>query len=180
MNRLKSVSQKLATMGKRLPSKQEFENVWGAGELAAPVPALDLDLHEAVVQTRLRTLTATDVKNGIKLESLAIDTSNIAPVPDAHEMEPEQVEAFVDDFFNALDAANYGQAEEENTQKDTASDTLSNDALTTPNDKNLSHDKETSFSDESQDNGLSITTTAGQNTPMLDLSILDSPAVQQS
>jgi len=180
MNRLKSVSRKLADMGKRLPSKQEFENVWGAGELAAPMPALDLDLHEAVVQTRLRTLTATDVKNGIKLESLAIDTSSIAPVPDAHEMEPEQVEAFVNDFFDALDAANYGQAEDESTQEDTASGAPSNGALTAPNDKNLSHDKETSFSDDSQNNSLSISTTAGQNTPMLDLSILDSPSVQQS
>jgi len=179
MNRLKSVSQKLANMGKRLPSKQEFENVWGAGELAAPVPALDLDLHEAVVQTRLRTVTAADVKEGIKLDRLALDTSSIAPVPYADEMESDQVEAFVNDFFDALDAANYAQAEDGDTLQDTDAGTPPDNALTAPDSQNLSHDKETSFSDDTRDDEMSITTTAGQSPPMLDLSVLYRPAIQQ-
>jgi len=179
MNRLKSVSQKLVKMGKRLPSKQEFENIWGAGELAAPVPALDLDLHEAVVQTRLRTLTAVDTQNGIKLESLAIDTSAIAPVTHTDNLEPEQIEAFVNDFFDALDAANYAQAEDGDTLQYTDAGTPPDDALTAPNGQNLSHDKETSFSDGTRDDEMSITTEAGQSPPMLDLSVLDRPAAQQ-
>jgi len=176
MNRLKSASRKLADLGKRLPSKKEFESIWGAGELAAPVPALDLDLHEAVVQTRLRLLTAADVEHGIALDRLALDTSKIAPVPDADGIGAEQVEAFVNDFFNALDAANYGQGED-NEALDDDGESAASDVKP---DAGLSHDKDILFSGEPQDDEAAITSQTGQNTPMLDLSILDRPTAHHT
>jgi len=105
IDRLKSVSPSLAKLGKKLPTKKELEDAWGSGECAAFVPHLNLDLHEAVVHDRTRELKPADVAKGIDLRSLALDFSKV-PLPAGSGIEPEQVEAFVDGFFDALDAAN--------------------------------------------------------------------------
>jgi len=57
------------------------------------------------VQERSRPMTRADISKGIDLSKLAIDASNI-PVPNGPDLQPEEIEAFVDDFFNALDAVN--------------------------------------------------------------------------
>lgn len=113
MDRLKSVSPTLSALGRKLPSKKLLEDTWGAGELAAPVPLLDLDLHEAVVQARTRELTVADVEEGIDLRKLAIDTSKIAVVAGADGLEQDQIEDFVNGFFDALDAADGSESNEE-------------------------------------------------------------------
>lgn len=106
MDRLKSVSPTLARLGRELPSKKQLEDVWGSGELASPVPSLDFDLHDAVVQSRIRAMTTADVVNGIDLRKLALDTSALAVAASSEGLDPEQVEDFVNDFFDALDAVN--------------------------------------------------------------------------
>jgi type IV secretion system protein VirD4 len=54
-------------------------------------------------------MTTADVSKGIDLRKLAIDTSKIS-IPDGTALQPEEIEAFVDDFFNALDEVNeYGE-----------------------------------------------------------------------
>jgi len=111
MDRLKAASPELAAVGKKLPTKHEFERIWGAGHLATTVPALDFDLHEAMVQSRTRTLTEADVQAGIDLHRLAIDTSKISTIPPSEDLTPEQVENFVNEFFEALDAAHDGMDE---------------------------------------------------------------------
>lgn len=128
IDRLKSVSPSLAKLGKKLPTKKELEDAWGSGECAVDIPYLNLDLHEAVVQARTRELKPADVENGIDLRTLALDFSKV-PLPEGEGIEPEQVEAFVDGFFDALDAANDYDDEAPEVDEDGASERPSDDDL---------------------------------------------------
>jgi type IV secretion system protein VirD4 len=105
IDRLKSVAPSLAKLGRKLPTKKQLEDAWGSGECAVEIPYLNLDLHEAVVQARMRELKPADVANGIDLRTLALDFSKV-PLPEGPNIESDQIEAFVDGFFDALDAAN--------------------------------------------------------------------------
>ncbi|RYZ91366.1 MAG: type IV secretory system conjugative DNA transfer family protein [Proteobacteria bacterium] len=105
INRLKSVSPSLKKLGKKLPTKSELETAWGSGECAVEIPLLNLDLHDAIVQKRTRDLTVSDVVKGIDLSMLAVDLSKV-PFPASEDMEPEECEAFVKGFFDALDLVN--------------------------------------------------------------------------
>jgi len=99
MDRLKSVSPTLSKFNRNLPSKKQFEDVWGSGELASSIPILDLDLHQAIVQSRVRYLTIDDVKNGIDPNKLAINTSRL----ENDDIELDQVPNFINEFFNSLE-----------------------------------------------------------------------------
>lgn len=106
VSRLKSVSPTLAALGRKLPTQQQLESAWRSGELAAHVPLLDLDLHEAIVHARIRDMTLADVDKGIELDHLAVDTANLPiPVDDGTGLQPDQIEGFVNEFFDQLDAA---------------------------------------------------------------------------
>jgi type IV secretion system protein VirD4 len=111
IDRLKSVSPSLARLGKKMPTKAQLEAAFGAGECACAVPTIDFDLHVAVVEQRTREMTVADIGKGIDLRALALDTSKLA-VPEGEGVDPDQVEAFVDSFFNALDAAGGGGDED--------------------------------------------------------------------
>lgn len=129
IDRLKSVAPALAALGKRLPTKDELERCWGAGECASDVPYLDLDLHEAIVQARTRELKPADVAKGIDLRTLAMDFSKI-PLPEGDGVDPEQVEAFVDGFFDALNAdSDYDDTEAPEADEDGASERPSDEEL---------------------------------------------------
>ncbi len=106
IDRLKSISPTLAALGRKLPSKKQLEDTWGSGELAAPVPILDLELHEAVIQAKVREMTPADVKQGIDLRKLTINTSALQIQSGEDGLEPEKVEDFVNGFFDALDDVN--------------------------------------------------------------------------
>jgi type IV secretion system protein VirD4 len=101
---IRRVLRKLGFSAKAKPSQRFFQDTWGRGELSSDVPLIDLDLHEARVQQRVRPLTVDDVAQGIDLRALAMDTSKLA-FPEGDAVDPRQVEAFVDGFFNALEAA---------------------------------------------------------------------------
>jgi type IV secretion system protein VirD4 len=45
MDRLKSVSPRLAQFGRLLPSESQLKAIVNSGELAAPVPVMDIDAH---------------------------------------------------------------------------------------------------------------------------------------
>lgn len=129
VDRLKSVAPSLAKLGKKLPTKKQLEDSWGSGECAVSIPLLNLDLHEAVIHSRSRALTVADVEKGIDLRALALDFSKV-PLPEGSGIEPEQVEAFVDGFFDALDAANgYDDDEAPDVDEDGASERPSDDEL---------------------------------------------------
>jgi type IV secretion system protein VirD4 len=104
IDRLKSVSPSLENIGEKLPTKKQLEDAWGSGECAVDVPCLNLDLHEAVVQGRTRKLTPADVAKGIDLSMLAVDFSKVL-IPEDMGLEPDQVEDFVNSYFDAFDEA---------------------------------------------------------------------------
>lgn len=128
IDRLKSVAPSLAKLGKKLPTKKQLEDSWGSGECAVDVPFLNLDLHEAVVQARTRELKPTDVADGIDLRTLALDFSKV-PLPEGSGIDAAEVEAFVDGFFDALDAANDYDDEAPDVDEDGASERPSDDEL---------------------------------------------------
>jgi type IV secretion system protein VirD4 len=66
------------------------------------VPAMDMDIHWARVQQRTRELDDSDVVEGktVDLASLAHDFNDLAEL--TGDSPPEDVAAFVDDFFSRL------------------------------------------------------------------------------
>lgn len=110
MDRLKSVSPRLAGFGKKFPTEQEFKAIYGAGELASEVPILDLDHHRAVVEDRRREITWDDIHAGVNLDTLAIDMGAI-PVIDANTtLTPDKAKDFVNQVLLAIAAGNHSQA----------------------------------------------------------------------
>jgi len=117
--------RKIGIATKAKPSKKLLESTWGAGELASYVPLLNFDLHDAIVQERSRPMTTADIAKGIDLRTLALDTSKI-PIPEGAGIEPDQIEAFVNGFFDALDA---GNEYDEDFDEDGTSERPSDDEL---------------------------------------------------
>ena len=117
--------RKLGFAAKAIPSKAFFETTWGAGELSSEVPFIDFDIHEAIVNQRSRSMTTGDVAKGIDLRALALDTSKIK-VPVGAGLEPEQIENFVNNFFDALDARSAG---DDDTDDDGAGNRPSDEEL---------------------------------------------------
>lgn len=130
MDRLKEVSPTLKALGKKLPTKKQLDDTWGSGELASAVPNLDLDLHEAVIQERMRAMTPDDVAKGIDLRKLALDTKALTATAASDEgLQPEQVEDFVNGFFDALDSVNEYEEEGEADNQDGIGDRPSDEEL---------------------------------------------------
>lgn len=116
MDRLKEVSQALKEFNhkrfgfwliKDLPSKGQFEKIISSGELAAPVPMLDLDLHTARIQARKRFVTESDINEaktagGFDLAVLAHDFTDLPNIEDDENLSHEKVSALVNDFFSRL------------------------------------------------------------------------------
>ena len=98
---------------------------------------LNLDLHQAVVEARCRHLTVADVAKGIDLSTLALDFSSVH-FPTGESIDPEQIEAFVNSYFDVVDAANVSD------------DTESQKALSTPLESIADGIQETSFDDPSE------------------------------
>lgn len=69
---------------------------------APDVPLLDLDLHLAMVQQRMREVTDADVAGGVDLNKLAIDLSSVDPLDGEYEASPEEVQGFVSQMFGAF------------------------------------------------------------------------------
>lgn len=69
------------------------------GELSSPVPVVNIDLHRARVEQRIRPLAAGEA---IDLASLAIEHAALPPLHGAPIPAPESIEAVVDQFFAQL------------------------------------------------------------------------------
>lgn len=66
MDRLKSMSPSLARFGSRLPNESELKAIVNAGELAAPVPVMDIDVHlQRVGNTAVSPASASSAASGI-------------------------------------------------------------------------------------------------------------------
>jgi type IV secretion system protein VirD4 len=100
IDRLKALSPTLQAIGRKLPNKDQLEEAaFKKVELSARVPAIDIDLHKAKTEKRVRT-----VKPGeeIDLAKLAIDTDSL-PQVDAENPSEAQVSALVDAFFSSVE-----------------------------------------------------------------------------
>ncbi|TVT60045.1 MAG: type IV secretory system conjugative DNA transfer family protein [Azoarcus sp. PHD] len=101
IDRLKAISPTLAALGKKLPSKDQLEQAaFVRNELASPVPALDIDLHKAKMERRIRT---AEPDEPIDLAKLAVDVDALPAIDSPENPSEEQVAGLVDAFFSQLD-----------------------------------------------------------------------------
>jgi type IV secretion system protein VirD4 len=101
IDRLKAISPTLAALGKQLPSKDQLEHAaFVRNELASAVPTLDIDLHKAKMERRIRT-AGTD--EPIDLAKLAVDVDALPAIDNPENPSEEQVAGLVDAFFSQLD-----------------------------------------------------------------------------
>ena len=100
VNRLKEVSPSLASLGNRLPTQTEFETAaFVRKDLSVEIPLLDLDLHRAKVERRIRPLTANEPIDSAKL---TIDPGLLPRVVPRDPPTTEDVTQLVDAFFAQL------------------------------------------------------------------------------
>ena len=100
VNRLKAVSSSLAAVGRRLPTQSEFETAaFVRKDLSVDIPLLDLDLHRAKVERRMRPLTPGEPINPA---TLTIDARLLPPVVPHDPPNVEDVTQLVDAFFAQL------------------------------------------------------------------------------
>ena len=100
VNRLKDVSPSLASVGRRLPTQTEFETAaFVRQDLSVDIPLLDLDLHRAKVERRIRPLTANEPINPARL---TIDPELLPPVIPHDPPDVNEVTQLVDAFFAQL------------------------------------------------------------------------------
>ncbi|MBK9949323.1 MAG: type IV secretory system conjugative DNA transfer family protein [Nitrospira sp.] len=100
IDRLKTISPSLAAVGRRLPTQVELEEaVFVRRELAVEIPQLDLDLHRAKVEQRVRPLRPDEP---VDLSRLAIDPTQLPPVVARDPPAAEEVTSLVDAFFSQL------------------------------------------------------------------------------
>ena len=100
VNRLKAVSPSLASVGNRLPTQPEFETAaFVRKDLSVHIPLLDLDLHRAKVERRIRPLTVNEPIDSAKL---AIDPGRLPPVVARDPPNADEVTQLVDAFFAQL------------------------------------------------------------------------------
>ncbi len=103
IDRLKSVSTSLSAI-KGLPTKKELDSAALNNELAPVPPRLDLGLHKAKVQDRVRDIEQSDISAGIDLNRIAINLNQIDDVADdKEELSEAEVNSFVDSFFASFD-----------------------------------------------------------------------------
>ena len=100
VDRLKDVSPTLASLGRRLPTQREFEAAaFVRKDLSVEIPLLDLDLHRAKVERRIRPLTVNEPIDSAKL---AIDPGRLPPVVPHDPPDVNEVTQLVDAFFAQL------------------------------------------------------------------------------
>ncbi len=100
IDRLKPISPSLAAVGRRMPTQAELEEAaFVRRELAVEIPQLDLELHRAKVEQRVRPLRPNEP---VDVSRLAIDPTQLPPVVARDPPAAEEVTSLVDAFFAQL------------------------------------------------------------------------------
>ncbi len=100
IDRLKRVSPSLAAVGKRMPTQTELEEAaFVRRELSVEIPRLDLELHRAKVERRVRPIQPDEPMD---LSKLAMDLTTLPPVLAHDTPTPEEVNNLVDVFVAQL------------------------------------------------------------------------------
>jgi len=104
IDRLKRISPFLASVGKRMPTQAELEEaVFVRRELSVEIPRLDLELHRAKVERRVRPVQQDEL---IDVSKLAIDLRALPPVVPCDPPTLEEVNNLVDAFIAQLQWTN--------------------------------------------------------------------------
>jgi type IV secretion system protein VirD4 len=105
------VSSLLGIRRKRLPKRALLEHVaFVLNELSSEVPILDIDLHKAKMEKRVR---AVKPKEAIDLSKLVVDVASLPKLDNPIAPSKESVSGLVDAFFGQLDWINEGATESE-------------------------------------------------------------------
>lgn len=109
IDRLKGISPALNAVGKRLPTYDELiDAAYVRNELASPVPVLNIDLHKAKMESRMRF---ADEGEQIDLAKLVANTDDLPAIDNPENPSEEQVSELVDAFFSQLDWIDEGTGE---------------------------------------------------------------------
>ena len=104
INRLKRISPLLASVGKRMPTQAELEEAaFVRRELSVQIPRLDLELHRAKVERRVRPVQPNEP---IDVSKLAMDLTALPPVVRRDPPTVEEVNHLVDAFVAQLQWTN--------------------------------------------------------------------------
>lgn len=123
IGRLKAVSKTLRALGGKAPSRKQMDDAIRNGELAARVPAIDLETHhkvhgadapstvtapskagkKVVTTTVKRDVTADDIANlaNLKPDDFAVDFSSVKKPPPG-EMDEAALKAYADDLCRLM------------------------------------------------------------------------------
>ncbi len=100
IDRLKHISPSLASVGKRMPSQAELEEAaFVRRELSVEIPRLDLELHRAKAERRVRPVQPDEP---IDLSKLAMDLTTLPSVVSRDPPTVEEVNNLVDAFVAQL------------------------------------------------------------------------------
>ena len=100
IDRLKRISPSLASVGKRMPTQAELEEAaFVRRELSVEIPQLDLELHRAKVERRVRPVQPDE---SIELSKLAMDLTTLPPIVAHDPPTQEDVNKLVDAFMAQL------------------------------------------------------------------------------
>ena len=100
IDRLKRISPFLASVGKRMPTQAELEEAaFVRRELSVEIPRLDLELHRAKVERRVRPVQPDEP---IDPSKLAMDLTTLPPVVPRDPPTAEDVNKLVDAFVAQL------------------------------------------------------------------------------
>lgn len=99
MDRLKSVSPRLAAYGRKLPkTKEEFDAIVITGELSTPVPKIDLEAHHALVGNIAPTTVHVPVSAGEGGGTEVVIVERPVTASDVPELDKLALSDFVVDF----------------------------------------------------------------------------------
>lgn len=111
MDRLKEISPTLMAMGKRLPSKNELDEVSNRGELCVPIPLLNVVIPEPLrslpsqssseVKTRKLRPSDIDILDSLTLDDISCDFSDVELPGDP--ASDEEIEDAVQQFLSHFD-----------------------------------------------------------------------------
>lgn len=100
LDRLKEIAPSLKALGKAKPNKDQLEAAAFGGELAPPVPIIDVALYMAQAQQMVRDVTVADADAGIDISKLAHDFSDV-PTLEGTDVSQADVEKMCMAFFGS-------------------------------------------------------------------------------
>ena len=116
IDRLKRISPFLASVGKRMPTQAELEEAaFVRRELSVEIPRLDLELHRAKVERRVRPVQPDEQ---IDISKLAMDLTTLPPVVSRDPPTVEDVNKLVDAFVAQLQWPDKAETEINRVKRD--------------------------------------------------------------